>query len=321
MTDWSPLIDRDVVELREGLIRGGIVGAHSFIRELNSDYDREIRIDDLLKPVSTEDDLRISFGDGSNERWVLMRRLDWDSTFFGYGIARLDVVIDPRGPVDLRTDARNEVAAIKKALALARRRGVTYVFAVAQAADLAFIRSLARAGFELIETRLYYHRSLTEPAERFPMRLATRADIPSLARAAVQTRNQFDRFHADPAIIPADADRLMEEWVRASIEDNFADATIVPDVEEPEAFCTAKYHREHWAGWGLKLSQPVLSAVSKRHRGSYVRIISELDEHLRSIGAEHSFLATQVTNNAVIRSWEKLGYQFGKGEHVMRILL
>ena len=52
-----------------------------------------------------------------------------------------------------------------------------------------------------------------------------------------------------------------------------------------------------------------------------MRIISELDEHLRDIGAEHSFLITQLTNNAVIRCWEKLGYQFGKGEHIFRKLL
>jgi dTDP-4-amino-4,6-dideoxy-D-galactose acyltransferase len=113
----------------------------------------------------------------------------------------------------------------------------------------------------------------------------------------------------------------MERWVEASVVGGFADATIVPDVDAPEAFCTAKYHREHWAGWGCKLSQPVLSAVAPRHKGWYVKLISELDEHLRSVGAEHSFLITQITNNAVIRSWEKLGYGFGKGEHIFRKLL
>jgi len=119
----------------------------------------------------------------------------------------------------------------------------------------------------------------------------------------------------------ADADRLMERWVEASIAGGFADATIVPDVEEPEAFCTAKFHCEHWEGWRCKLSQPVLSAVSPRHKGWYMKIISELDEYLRGMGAEHSFLVTQITNNAVIHSWEKLGYRFGKGEHVFRKLL
>jgi len=101
----------------------------------------------------------------------------------------------------------------------------------------------------------------------------------------------------------------------------FADATIVPDIDVPEAFCTIKYHRQSWAAWGLKLSQPVLSAVAPRHKGWYFKILSEVNEHLREIGAEHSYLATQVANNAVIRSWEKLGYQFGRGEHVFRKLL
>jgi dTDP-4-amino-4,6-dideoxy-D-galactose acyltransferase len=61
--------------------------------------------------------------------------------------------------------------------------------------------------------------------------------------------------------------------------------------------------------------------VAPVHKGWYVRIISELGEQLRQSGATHAFLVTQLTNNAVIRCWEKLGYQFGKGEHVMRKLL
>ena len=76
--------------------------------------------------------------------------------------------------------------------------------------------------------------------------------------------NPFDRFHADPSISEADADRMMERWIEASILQGFADATVVPDVEAPEAFCTARYHREHWEGWNLRLAQPVLSAVSPR---------------------------------------------------------
>jgi dTDP-4-amino-4,6-dideoxy-D-galactose acyltransferase len=133
--------------------------------------------------------------------------------------------------------------------------------------------------------------------------------------------NPFDRFHSDIAIAPADADRMMEAWVEASITGGFADVTVVPDVPVPQAFCTARLHRDHWQGWGVHLAQPVLSAVAPVHKGWYVRIISELGEQLRQSGATHAFLVTQLTNNAVIRCWEKLGYQFGKGEHVMRKLL
>ncbi|WP_039953881.1 hypothetical protein [Rhodanobacter thiooxydans] len=310
-------------DLRAGIAGAGVVSPHAFIRGLDAGYDREVMLDQWLRPLNEADDLRFRFQHGdSGEHWVLMESLPWDSEFFGRGMARLNAVIQPGIPVPLRTDTSHAAEAVRATLELAKARGIDYVFAPVSPNDLPTIRVLSTCGFDLIETRCHYHRPLNAPpTQRHSTRLATTADIPSLAHAARVMVNPFDRFHADPAVSEKDADRLMERWVEASIAGGFADATIVPDVDAPEAFCTAKYHREHWAGWGCKLSQPVLSAVAPKHKGWYVKIISELDEHLRSIGAEHSFLITQITNNAVIRSWEKLGYGFGKGEHIFRKLL
>lgn len=308
--------------IHEGLRGAGIEGPHAFIRGLDADYDRDVMIGGWLDGVSGETDLSFSVVAEGREYWVLLEKLPWDSEFFGRGMARLNAVVRPGTVADLREDSQLASEALDAVLAEAKRRNVDYVLSPAAPSNLHFLRVLAKSGFELIETRCHYHRALLEPPQqRYATRLATPDDVPSLARAARTMVNPFDRFHADPAIAPTDADRMMERWVEASIVNGFADATIVPAVDQPEAFCTAKYHRQHWAGWNIKLSQPVLSAVSPRHRGWYIRILMELDEHLRSIGAEHSFLITQITNNAVVRSWEKIGYQFGKGEHVFRRLL
>lgn len=320
----TPLLQtRSLDELRDGITRAGIASPHAFIRGLDADYDRRVMVDQWLRPMVAQDDLRSCYRPRHDvEKWVLMERLAWDSEFFGRGMARLHAVVDPAGTAELRGDVSMAVDALRAALESARAHGIGYVFCAVSPADLPTVRTLSMCGFALIETRCHYHRPLdAPPAQRYATRLATADDIPSLARAARTMVNPFDRFHADPAISEASADRLMERWVEASVAGGFADATIVPDVDAPEAFCTAKFHREHWEGWRCKLSQPVLSAVSPRHKGWYVKIISELDEYLRSIGAQHSFLITQITNNAVIHSWEKLGYRFGKGEHIFRKLL
>lgn len=310
-------------EVRSGIAGTGVASPHAFIRGLDAAYDQRVMLDQWLRPLTDQDDLRFSFRQNDNaERWVVMERLAWDSEFFGRGIARLNAVVEPGVVTPLRADVSASVEALRAALDAARARHIEYVFCAVSPNDLPSIRTLTACGFDLIETRCHYHRPLlAPPSQRYATRLATKADIPSLARAARTMVNPFDRFHADPAVSEADADRLMERWVEASISGGFADATVVPDVEEPEAFCTAKFHREHWEGWQCKLSQPVLSAVSPRHKGWYMKIISELDEYLRGMGAEHSFLVTQITNNAVIHSWEKLGYRFGRGEHVFRKLL
>lgn len=299
----------------------GVAAPHGFIRGLDADYDLDVYLRGLFGDLAPEDDLRFAHGSGDQERWVLMERLAWDSRFFGRGMARLNEVLAAR-EAPATAAGTTAVPAIQAALDEARARGIDYVLATVDPRNLAMMRNMAATGFELIETRCHYHMPLAGPPPvRYATRLAREDDVPSLARAARETVNHFDRFHADPAIEPADADRLMERWVEASVLEGFADATVVPAVEAPQAFCTAKYHREHWDGWKLRLAQPVLSAVAPVHRGWYVKIISELNEHLRSIGAEHSHLITQITNNAVIHCWEKLGYRFGKGEHVFRCLL
>lgn len=312
----------DIPTLHAGAIGSGVEGPHAFIRGLDASYDRQVMLEQWFRPLAEPDDLRFSVNSRDQEFWVVMERLPWDSDFFSIQTARLNAILRPHRKGGLREESSAGAEALSQALKKAADRGIAYVFAPVSPNDLYSMRTLAANGFELIETRCLYHRQLSAPpAQRHAVRLAGPEDVPSLARAARTMVNPFDRFHADLAIGDLDADRMMERWVEASIIGGFADATIVPDVEQPEAFCTAKYHRAHWEGWGLKLAQPVLSAVSPRHKGWYVRIISELDEHLRSIGAEHSFLVTQLTNNAVVRCWEKLGYQFGKGEHIFRRVL
>ena len=305
--------------VREVLERADLESPHAFVRGLNADYDRDIYIQNMLRPLPTENDFRFVHGTGKSERWVLLERLAWDSEFFGYGVAKLHAVIDPNSAHDARADSCTDTAAVNTILEEARRSGIRYVFCTVAPRELFLTRTLSDAQFTLIETRCHYHKQLdAPPLDRYDTRLATAADAPSLALAAREMVNWYDRFHADPAIDLHDADRLMERWVHASLEDGFADLTVVPNVSAPEAFCTARLHREHWAGWGMKLAQPVLSAVSPKHRGWYVKIISELCEQLRQQGADHAYLITQITNNAVIRSWEKLGFHFGKGEHVFR---
>lgn len=305
-----------------------ILGAHlpwspvGFIRDVSPTADREAFAELLTQELDEENDLRfLGKLPGGDALALFARRLAWDSEFFGYGVARVDGVFPVSAPF-YRPDAEY-AGPIAQLLDEARKRGIRYIFAQVESRDLAMMRALGQLGFSLIETRCYYHMNITAYAypERFPVRAARPEDIPSLGSAARDVVNPFDRFHSDPFIAKEDADRLMYRWIEASINEGFADVTIVPDTAEPTAFCTIKYHRDSWNRWGLKLSQPVFSAVSPEFKGWYRKIISEINYHLRDIGAEHSYLVTQITNISVTWVWESLGYRLGKGEHVFRILL
>jgi dTDP-4-amino-4,6-dideoxy-D-galactose acyltransferase len=294
---------------------------YDYIRGLSVEHDREMYAAYLCREIGVDDDMRFICELTDNQRAIVFaERLPWDSQFFGYEVGKVNGVflLDPPF-YDTHLDYTK---AVYELLDIARTSRIKYLFAMVNTRDLGLIRSLCQMGFTLIETRSFYHINLKSyEHQRFPCRRATAEDVDILGKVAQSVINPYDRFHADPFVSPEDAARLMYKWVEASIMDKFADVTIVPNVPEPKAFCTVKYHREEWPYWGLKLGQPVFSAVSPEFRGWYLKIISEIHYHLKEIGAEHAFLSTQVTNKAVIRVWEKLGYTFGKTEHVFRVIL
>lgn len=293
-----------------------------FIRELSSEGDRHLYAAQLMSELDDESDLRLVGSLESGQRAVVIaEKLQWDSDFFGYGVAKLSGVFMLEEPY--YQTVQDYSSLLKAVLATAKEKGVRYFFASVDPRDLALLRTLGELGFSLIETRLYYHMDLRDyhAEKRHSVRAATVADIPSLGTAAQVMVNPFDRFHADPFISDSQANQLMYRWVDASIRDNFADVTIVPADPNPTAFCTVKYHKDKWPIWKLNLAQPVFSAVSSEYRGWYRKLISEINYHLRQVDAQHSFLVTQVTNKAVLRVWESLGYRFGKGEHIFRKLI
>jgi dTDP-4-amino-4,6-dideoxy-D-galactose acyltransferase len=292
-----------------------------FVPGISVEGDKAIYVKQLMDNVESQDDLRFIGETEEGDIAVFARRLPWDSSFFGYGVARVDGVFPLSEPYP-RPHA-DYAPLLLELVSRARAKEIRYLFAHVNPKDLAMLRGLGDLGFAVIETRVLYHISLVnyKHDERYPVRPATADDIATLGRVATEAVNPYDRFHADPYIKKEDMDRLMYKWVEASIMESFADITLVPAVSTPGAFCTVKYHKDNWNAWGLRIGQPVLSAVAREFKGWYQKLISEANYHLQEIGAEHSYLSTQTTNKAALWIWEKLGYRFGRGELVLRLVL
>lgn len=293
-----------------------------YIPGISRKADRALLAEQLTVPLAAEDDLRlrVPLPDGG-QALVFCQRLAWDSEFFGYGVARLGGVFHAEPP--LTRAAQDLRPAVEALVEHARRRDVRYLFAQVEPRDVALLRALGEQGFALIESRYFHYGQVIRPqlTERLPVRLATESDIPSLARAARDTVNPFDRFHADPLIDPAAAAQLMERWVAESVRGKMADLVIVPDVPEPAAFVTYRLHRDRWPRWGVNLAQGVLSAVAPEFMGWMGKLNPEVLTMLHELGAEWSFGSTQVTNRAIIWFGQETGARFGRCEHVLRRVL
>ena len=199
-------------------------------------------------------------------RWLLVaNQLKWDSDLLGRQIARLDLAMPVAAPF-VRPHEPPQAAVVALCDEL-RRRGVDYLFAPVPARHITLVKALGAAGFSLLETRLTLcHGQLKEfvPPRRSRARLALAADAPALEDVSAGAVNAFDRFHAEEYFDASAVDRLMREWVNASVNAGFADAVLVPDQpgKLPRAFVTLKYHRRRWPALGVKASQLILAAVA-----------------------------------------------------------
>lgn len=293
-----------------------------FAKGVSDAGDRAVLVEPLLREIAEADDLRFTCSiAGGTEVAVCAERLPWDSQFFGYDVAKLHGIFPLTGGGYSRH--ADYTPAIGALIRLAKSRGIRYLFAVVDARDLPAWRGLAALGFAPIETRLRMHCSLRdyEFHRRFRTRLATPADLESLTELAQSIENPYDRFSADPFIPREDVVRLMGAWMRASLLHGFADAVVVSDAPRPTSLISVRYHRDNWAAWGTSIGQLTL-ALSLPQSGHWlVGVVSESNYHLKSIGARHGFLTTQITNRNAIRVVEHLGYRSVGGEHVMRLLL
>lgn len=293
-----------------------------FIRGVSPAGDRAVHVGSLLRDIDSVNDLRFVWQLGADADVVVCaERLPWDSAFFGYDVARL------HGVYPLRKDAyahdANYAPAVEALCGLARDRGIRYLLAVVDARDQATSRALTGAGFGLIETRLYYHQPLQSYhyPRRFRCRLATPDDLAALTALARAAENPYDRFNADPFIASADVVRLIDTWVRASIVEGFADATMISDSGAPAAMCTLKYHDDKSAAWGTSVAQLVLAMSAPGKGTAFVGLISEINYHLKERGTGHLFYTTQIANRSIVRVGDHLGFKLGRGEYVFRLLL
>ena len=106
-----------------------------FIKGVSREGDRAIHVASLLRDIDPADDMRMSYPlTADTDVAVCAERLPWDSTFFGYDVARL------HGVFPLKKDgycpSADYTPAIDALTALAKSRGIRYLFAVVDSRDL-----------------------------------------------------------------------------------------------------------------------------------------------------------------------------------------
>ncbi len=252
--------------------------------------------------------------DGGNGITLYIKKLGWDTDFFGLPIFRIEF-----------SELPDSLEFIHVQLAFSRLREYLgslfpeyYIFGEVPCEDTAIIAGMSGAGWRLIETRITCYRDDIQKFDfvsRSKVRSATEVDIPDLRDSAIEAVNIYDRFHADDFFTDKESDDFLAMFIENSVR-GFADEVLVPADGPANAFLTGNYLVSPPSLINRKIGKMVLSAVTNARKGWYVRLIAELSFRFKEQGLDTVYMTTQATNRAVLKVWHRHGYQFGKCSHI-----
>jgi len=181
----------------------------------------------------------------------LCQRLEWDSAFFGYNIARATIN-------RLTPDTLAEIEAWCGA------EHIDCLYFLADSADRQTAWLAQRSGFLYVDNRVVLTAQLSEaPVQPAAIRLSQPADLPALT-AIARVGHRDSRFYFDPFIPDERCDALFTTWIERSVAGILADAVLVALQDDQPVGYSALQIAETEQGRRAKLT---LIGVGEAARG------------------------------------------------------
>jgi RimJ/RimL family protein N-acetyltransferase len=250
---------------------------------------------------------------------VLVRRLPWDTAFFGIPMARIDRILgDERAACD---------ATLAAALAGLRKAGLRHVAARIDVADLPNAALLEDHGFHLAGSLTTYVARMQDPPDAVRTRGTIRpiqdADGPELIAIARDAFHGFrSRFHADGRFPQERADALYPEWARRCVTRELAEMVLVAESKTRGLLGFTAFRRVEPISTTAR--RPVfgggIGACRRDAPGAY----AGLTRAAMLWAQEHGGIAeaqTPADNFAAIAVFEKVGLRLRRTEYVFHLWL
>jgi GNAT superfamily N-acetyltransferase len=197
------------------------------------------------------------------------------------------------------------------ALEFCRANEVGFVIARCPTGDLTAARAMERAGFELMDTLVYYARKLDGPAPTDTgtvtireVRSGEERLVTAIAREAF--RGYQGHYHADPKLDRAECDEAYVDWATKScVSKDVAATVLVPELDGALlGFATLRFNDAD-EGEGVLFGV----APEAQGRGLYRSLMVQAMAWLRANGRKRMVVSTQITNIAVQKVWSRLGFE------------
>lgn len=220
-----------------------------------------------------------------------VRRLDWDSAFFGFPIAQAQAATP------------DDVASIDE---WAEQESVRCLYLLVSMNELHAIQAAEQRGFFLTAVRPTCRSvapfDLSESESAASIRTAVPSDLAVLKKVASRAHNET-RFYKDPHFSREDCDRLYETWIERSCEGWAAQVLVAESDRTITGYVTL--HRS-----AVECGSIGLFAVTEAARGAGVgrRLITAALRWFDAAGVRDVSVATQAHNVAALRAYQRGGF-------------
>lgn len=196
--------------------------------------------------------------------------------------------------------------------AASRDKDVQMLTVRIEASDLTRVHAFEAAGYQLMDTLVYYGRSLDDlpPKRAEPEGISCRKglaqDAEAVARVAhVAFAGYMGHYHSDPRLDPAAADAAYVEWAKNSTVHTSPTAPVFVAENDGQivGFITLRHNSEDGIEIALNAVQP-----DQQGQGLYEVLLAYTLNHAHLTGARRVMISTQINNYAVQRVWSRLGF-------------
>lgn len=280
---------------------------------LNSELDKAVA--SYIGKISGSSHLFYS----SSPLWLAgVKKLNWDSNFFEFGIGRIEPLIS----VSKDALAMDAIAAgdqlIAQCIDRAKELGLQQLSAPVYCSDTLTHLCLERAGFRLVDTIVTYNLSAPPLDTKIDpcVRKAELADLNALAEISgecfANRAYNVNRFNSDTQFPAPKVRELYSLWLENSFKTGLADIVFAYVADgNPVGFITASLPTKEDLSVGLRIGRIPLNAVHPDYQGQgiYTKLAKAAVGWLATQKVEVVEIKTQLPNAGVHRTWSRFGAQ------------
>ncbi|CAN5805591.1 dTDP-4-amino-4,6-dideoxy-D-galactose acyltransferase [soil metagenome] len=232
--------------------------------------------------------------------------LEWDSSFFGYPVAKI-------------TASAITAGELKLLIATAKQRELKLIYIFTNPSDVIAADAAKACSAKLVDQKITFHRkieALNIPETDTHIKEFESA-IPSeqLINLSMQS-GLYSRYKIDTNFKKREFERMYLAWIENSVNKKIADHTFVYEENGKElGFVTLKARNNH--------GQIGLIAVDEKSRGKAIgkKLITAVVNCLAEKKIPELDVATQVDNEDACNFYKKTGFSESKAENIYHIWL